>query len=599
MDGKQIGIIAVSLAVAGCGGSHGGKGPPPLMPPMEMSGVLLAGRVSGVEYATATRSGKTDATGTFRFLPGETVTFSIGQVELGRVPATATITPFSLAGTSAPTTERALRGELDRATRVATAFGRAINIERLLMALDVDNDPANGLSVGDQADALAPGELDLDVTVAQFATQLRKRVPHLTGNLPNSQPLVFLYRALELQVPVHAEERVVTTLPAVPDYPSIVTRTRYDDTGARASQGFDFDGDEHADVENTWRYDALSRLTAQSMQSIAVAGLPPASVQLAIHYDAGGNLLGTEEQQDDDGSGVPDLRLLRTLVNDDHGFAMTDVVDTDNGADGTIDSRRSTNFRFDGHHNVTGVTDELDFGVDAVAEERHTVEASYDLRDRQLELTARTDHEADGAIDLSSHEVFQYDDDSAAATRHLEDHDFDADGVVDTRIVTTATHDDAGFPLTELSEYDSDGDGKLDLVSLTTFTYDAQHRMLSQEDRVDHDGDGEFEELDRTTRAYDEIGNPLSVVSEFDIVDGVAGFTSQVTNRYGAFGERLEVRLDSRLEGAAEFTSINDSVFMHTLIADGVHTLAQQYLDDFGGGMTDDGGVIASAPPPF
>ena len=580
MDIRLIGMAGLALALAACGGGYGGKKKSPPKQPMEATGVLQAGRVSGVDYATPTRSGKTDAAGTFKYLPGETVSFSVGNLVLGQVPGAAMVTPFSLAGVAPPTTELALRGELDQATRVGTAFGKAINIERLLIALDVDNDPANGIVVGNQAAGLAAGDLDFGLTVAQFASQLRRRVPDLTGSLPNSQPLVLLYGALGIQVAVHAEERVVTTLPGVPDYPDIVTSTSYDATGARAMQGIDFDGDQHADVESTWRYDALSRVTAQSMQSVVVAGMPPASRELAIHYDAAGNLLGTDEQHVGNGGGVPDLHLLRTLTNDDHGFALTDVVDTDNGADGTTDSRRATRFTFDGHHNVTGMSQELDFGLDAVAEERQTVEASYDARDRQLELTERSDHEADGVIDSSFHDVFEYAGNSGGATRHVEEHDFDEDGVIDTRIVTTATYDDAGFPLMETSEYDSDGDGDLELISRTTFTYDAQHRMLSQDDRVDHDADGDFEELDRVTQSYDAVGNLLSAVSEYDIVDDVAGFTSRVTNRYGMSGERLEVRTDSRLKDAVEFTQINDSTFTHTVIADGVHTLAQQYLDE-------------------
>ncbi|HET9862138.1 MAG TPA: hypothetical protein VFP37_01740 [Steroidobacteraceae bacterium] len=579
MDIRSIGTLGLALSLAACGGGgYGGQKPPaPPAPqePMEATGVLQAGGVAGVAYATETRQGKTDAAGTFAYLPGEMVTFSIGNVVLGTVTAAAVITPFTLAGATPPTTEPALRTALDRASREASAFSRAINIERLLIALDRDHDPANGISVGDQAAGLAAGELDFDLTVAQFASQLRRRVPDLTGNLPNSQPLVFLYRAMAMQVPVHAEERVVTTLP---QYTPIVTQTSYTN-GALAALRVDLDGDQATDLESTWQYDMLSRVVAQSMQTVTIAGQPPASLQVANHYDAGGNLLDSDEQHDGDGTGEHLLRLRRTLTNDDHGFAVADVADSDNGADGTIDSRRSTSFTFDARHNVTQMTEELDFGVDAVANERHTVEASYDTSDRQLELTARTDHDADGRFESSIHEIFEYGGAAPGATRHVQVHDFNEDGVADSRTVTTSSHDDAGFLLTELNEYDADADGTPELVARTTFTYDAQHRILQQDDRVDHDVDGEFEELNRVTHTYDAMGNPLTVLSEFDIVDGVAGFTSRVTNQYGASGERLQSTTESHLRDATEFTLINDAVFEHTVIADGVQRLAQQYID--------------------
>ena len=575
-------LALAAISIAGCGGGYGSEKKPAPKTPQEATGELHAGRVSGVHYATATRSGETDAAGTFRYLPGEAVTFSIGGLVLGTAAGAAVITPFALAGTTPPTHELDLRRELDLATRIATPFSKAINIERLLIALDADNDPANGISVGDRAATLAGGDVDTGLALAGFAAQLRKRVPGLTGNLPSSQPLVFLYRALGISVPVHAEIRVDTTLPAVPDISPIVTTISYNAMGARATQRTDFDEDEHSDIESTWQYDALGRITLQSVQSIAVAGLPPPTVSVAKNYDTHGNLLGSDERHDGSAVGIPPVRLLRTLGNDDHGFALSDIVDTDNAADGVTDSRRSTNFRFDGRHNVTGITQEVDFGVDQVAEERTRVDASYDAGDRQLEITVKRDHDADGVIESTDHSSFEYEGAGSGVTRLVEAQDLDNDGVVDTRVVTTSTYDGAGFPLTMRSEFDSDGDGIPELVTRTTFVYDAGQRILTQQDLTDQDGDGIFEGLDRTTHVYDAVGNSLSVVSEFDIVEGVAGFTTRQTSRHGAAGERLELKVESRLGNAAEFTFINDSIFNHALIDDGVQTLAQQFLDDTG-----------------
>ncbi len=575
-------LALAALSLVGCGGGYGGTKKPPPETPQEAMGELRAGHVSGVHYVTSTRSGETDAAGRFRYLPGEAVTFSIGGLVLGTAPGAAVITPFTLAGTMPPTDELDLRRELDLATRIATPFSKAINIERLLIALDTDNDPANGISVGDRPVSLTAAGLDPGLAMAGFAAQLRKRIPELTGSLPASQPLVFLYHALGISVPVHAEIRFDTTLPAVPDISPIVTTISYNAVGRRATQRTDFDQDEHSDVESTWQYDALGRITMQSMQSIVVAGLPPTTVSVAKNYDAHGNLLVTDERHDGSAVGIPPVRLLRRLRNDDHGFALSDVVDTDNATDGVTDSRRSTNFTFDGHHNVTGITQEVDFGVDQVAEERASVDASYDASDRQLEITVKRDRDADGVIESTDRSSFEYQGAGSGATRQVEAQDLDNDGVVDTRIVTTSTYDGAGFPLTMLSEFDSDGDGIPELATRATFAYDAGHRILTQQDLTDHDGDGIFDEMDRTTHAYDAVGNSVSVVSEFDIVDGVAAFTTRQTSRYGAAGERLEVKLESRLEDAAEFTFINDSIITHVAINDGVQTLAQQFLDDTG-----------------
>src|SRR6476646_9328075 len=100
-----------AAVLSACGGSSdsGNSGQ------AEVSGVFQAGGAQGVHYSTPTRSGSTDAAGTFKYLPGETVSFSIGAIQLGSAPGAASVTIFTLSGSTPPTTELALRRELDRA----------------------------------------------------------------------------------------------------------------------------------------------------------------------------------------------------------------------------------------------------------------------------------------------------------------------------------------------------------------------------------------------------------------------------------------------------------------------------------------------------
>ena len=80
MNWRLMTVFGAALLAAGCGHDDGeSKGP------AELSGVFQAGNVSGVRYSTPTRSGLTDWSGTFKYLPGETVAFSIGGIRLGTV----------------------------------------------------------------------------------------------------------------------------------------------------------------------------------------------------------------------------------------------------------------------------------------------------------------------------------------------------------------------------------------------------------------------------------------------------------------------------------------------------------------------------------
>ena len=114
MGFRLVLACAVMLLVAGCSDDKED------LAPVELNGVFQAGGVSGLQYATPTRTGFTDSEGTFKYLAGESVTFSVGGLTLGHAPGAAKITPFTLAGLTPPTTERDLRRELDLASRVAT-----------------------------------------------------------------------------------------------------------------------------------------------------------------------------------------------------------------------------------------------------------------------------------------------------------------------------------------------------------------------------------------------------------------------------------------------------------------------------------------------
>ncbi len=571
---RATGFMCFGLALAGCGGSD--KRPEP-----EASGVFEAGGAIGVHYATATRSGETDSAGTFKYLPGESVTFSLGAIELGSVPGAAAITPFTLAGVTPPTTEYALRRELDRATRNGTRFGRAINIQRLLMALDADHNPANGLSVGTQVGALANAEIDLGLRVSAFAGILNKRVPNLTGNLPNSQPLVFLYRALGISVPVHAEARAETTFVGIVGLPARVNFATYTPQGARASEGVDLDDDGNAELENGRTYDSLGRVTSMSTRYAPGILSSPMTMMFTYEYDERGYLLGGNEDRDLDADGLLEYRVRHDLTNDSHGFAITEVADTDVGVDGIVDSRVSFNNTFDSRHNFTAGVTESDHELDSIADERQTVDATYDARDRILKVTYRFDDDANGVADSRFSTSYEYGS-GPGATGAVDEQDYENDGIVDLRAVTTTAYVGGNVDST-LYEYDGEADGTFEYRQRRTFTYDAEQRLISEDDFVDYDGDRIFDQLVRITHHFDDIGSPLTSIYEFDLSnDGQVDAASKQTYSYGSSGERLSMSTGTRGQGGVDYVPRDNTQFTNLDIIDGIQTLAQQFLD-FGG----------------
>jgi len=136
MNNKCIWTLIAAICVSACGGGGGGAAPPPVPPPSlpppppsVLSGQFKDANVSGLSFSTSSRSGMTDAMGTFSYQAGEVVEFSVGGVVIGSAAGGSVITPVDLvAGGSADNTE-------------------VRNIVRFLMMLDQDEDPADGISI--------------------------------------------------------------------------------------------------------------------------------------------------------------------------------------------------------------------------------------------------------------------------------------------------------------------------------------------------------------------------------------------------------------------------------------------------------------------
>ncbi|MGI9262126.1 MAG: DM13 domain-containing protein [Woeseiaceae bacterium] len=156
------------MSLAACGGGGGGGNttapsptppvpsppappapPVPPTPPASLSGIFVDSPVGGFRYTTATNDGSTDENGAFSYVDGESVTFSIGDINFSTVAAASVLSPFDLADTD-DTSDTAL-----------------INMARLLQTMDTDGDVDNGITISDDAHAFATG-MTLDFASTTF-----------------------------------------------------------------------------------------------------------------------------------------------------------------------------------------------------------------------------------------------------------------------------------------------------------------------------------------------------------------------------------------------------------------------------------------------
>lgn len=139
------------LCLVACGGGGGGS-TGNRTGSTYLTGVFLDSPVAGINYRTGSGSGKTNANGEFTYVAGETITFSIGNVDLPSALASATVTPLNLANTTDPNHQV------------------VSNILVLLQSIDNDGNPVNGIQISNTAHSAATSAIDFNTAHAVFRT---------------------------------------------------------------------------------------------------------------------------------------------------------------------------------------------------------------------------------------------------------------------------------------------------------------------------------------------------------------------------------------------------------------------------------------------
>ena len=159
-------LISAALLLTACGGGgssgtpsasepppSGSEPPPSGSDPSPDIGVFLDSPVINIGYRTETLEGVTNSLGEYEYLPGEIVTFFIGDLEFPPVEASRTVTALDLAGTA------------------DTSDPTVVNIIRLLQTLDQDGNPQNGITISETAKSTAT-QVDFYLPEDEFSASL-------------------------------------------------------------------------------------------------------------------------------------------------------------------------------------------------------------------------------------------------------------------------------------------------------------------------------------------------------------------------------------------------------------------------------------------
>ena len=130
-------VITMTATLAACGGSSGESSP------ITATGYFLDSKVEGLNYTgDKGATGSTGVEGDFKYLPDETMTFSLGDLPIGSVVGQTVVTPQ----------------DLDKQLQVVE------NIVRLVIAVDENANPDDGIVVSKILTAELTDAIDLQTT---------------------------------------------------------------------------------------------------------------------------------------------------------------------------------------------------------------------------------------------------------------------------------------------------------------------------------------------------------------------------------------------------------------------------------------------------
>lgn len=144
---KIIATAILGLSLIGCGGSGGSSSGDTT--PTELAtntGAFVDSPVEGLQYSTTTLSGNTDNQGRFQYKDGETVTFKIGNLELGSAKGGKLMTPLTLTG----------ENDLNNISSKVT------NIARILQSLDENSSNSGLIKIPSSLKDLEISNIDLE-----------------------------------------------------------------------------------------------------------------------------------------------------------------------------------------------------------------------------------------------------------------------------------------------------------------------------------------------------------------------------------------------------------------------------------------------------
>ena len=482
-----ISTLMASTLLTACNGGGGGDdkeaenkiSPTPLN---TLTGVFVDSPVKGLKYETNTQSGLTNEHGEFEYVEGESITFYLGDTELGVTLGTSEITPFSLFGLTPLSTEFEISDSLSG--NDVNSFDRAINVATLLQAFDTDGDPDNGIDLGTNHTKLKQHKISLHKKARTFESQAdftnARAAIGGVNSITFGSAIQHMYASLDITLKSSLPSTFISTqnkkrLEAV--------SYEYDINGNLTEENTDSNNNGEIDTRKSFSYDSRGNVTRITNSK--------SNTTETLSYDEQNNLISKLIES----SSGNNTRESYHYTNNKLARFELDLEDN-----GSIEKVTHYSYNNDGHISRYQVDKNGDDVINSVAH--------YTYLNGTLS-TYTEDSNNDKAPNIRI--VYTYDNEGnkTAQTSNL-----DSDGSVTS--TSTFIYDNQNNPLRY--EQDRDMNGSIDYAEV--YVYDANNQRTQYQ--RDKDGNGSW---DFTAQyLYDKNGKRIKMIEDTDgngIVDKI------------------------------------------------------------------------------
>ena len=476
-----IPMILVTTLLSACNGGSGSDDEKD-KPLDTLTGVFVDSPVAGLQYKTKTQSGLTNELGEFEYVEGESITFYLGDTELGVTLGTSEITPFSLFGLTPLSTEFEISDALSGSD--VNSYDRAINVATLLQTFDVDGSPENGIDLGSSHSTLKNHKVSLHTKARNFELQTdfthAKTIVGSTSNITFGSAIQHMYNSLDITITSSLTATFISTqnkeqLEAV--------SFEYDANGNLTTENTDSDNNGEIDTSKTFSYGSngkVSRITNSKSNTTET-----------LSYDEQDNI---NARTTESGSGNTTRENYHYTNNK---LARFELDLEDNGS-----IEKITHYFYNDNGDITHY--QVDNNGDGIINSI----ANYTYLNAILS-TFTEDSNNDDAPNIQIQYTYDNEGNKTAQTS-----EFDPDGSVIS--ISTFTYDNQNNPLRY--EQDRDMDGSVDYAEL--YTYDSNNQRTQYQRDMDGNGSWDFV----AQYVYDINGQRIKMIEDSDgngIVDNV------------------------------------------------------------------------------